>query len=687
MPLPRIGLVAAALVLLATAASAQDVDLRWGRISDAEVALDSIAGDPDASAIILADTAFDELTPQRNGIRLERRRHRRVKVLTEAGYEQGEFSLRYSDDDRVRDVRAQTFVPRPGGGMDRVELDRKSIFREEVRDGVDEVRFTMPALAPGAIFEVEYTYETDDFVTLPPWYFQADQPTLVSEYRASIPGFLSYVTLRQGPIQDHPIGRGVRLDTPTSEVRYTARNLPALRDEPYTTTEQDYTTRIELQLSRIVMPGSLPEDVLTSWTEVAKTLRTHEAFGQRLRSSRLRRAQVEGVTGTREEKARAIYDAIRSGYVSNGRGGIFAERDLNDVVETRSGTAPELTLLLASLLREADVPAELALLSTRANGRPVEVYPLVNQFDWVVVQATMEDGSRVLLDPTDRNRPYGVLPVHALNGRAWLALEDAPQWFDVPATAGTSTTSFVEATLAPQGQLVGTLQLRLEGYDAERVRDEMVSAQADAPARAAAEAQTLAEAADADDGVEVLSVEVQNLDDVAAPLSLTATFLASGGEAIGDELYLTPFVMMQMDENPFERPTRSFPVDFAFPFTRTYVAYITLPEGYEATELPEPMRMTTPSRSVSYIRMMASEPGRLMVRAVLSVGQSQVSAQEYPALRRLYQEIVAAEAEAVVLVRTGEPGPPPTAPPAAEAETATDDAIDGTTEGGAGGDQ
>lgn len=652
-----LALSAGALAPLAPAASAQE--LRWGRLSDAEVAIDSVAGDPDASAVVLADVAVDELTPQRRGIRLERRRHRRVKVLTEAGYSQGEFSLRHSDDDRVRDVRAQTFVPRPDGTMERVELDRKSVFREEVRDGVEEVRFTMPALAPGAIFEIQYTYETDNFVTLPPWYFQSDQPTLVSEYRASIPGFLSYVTIRQGPIQDYPIGRGVRYETPTSEVRWTARDLPALRDEPYTTTEEDYTTRIELQLSRISPPGGIPENVLTSWEEVAETLQSHESFGRRLRSSKRRRAQVEGVTGTREERARAVYDVVRSGYVANGRGGIFAERDLDDVVETRSGTAPELTLLLASLLREADVPAELALLSTRANGRPVELYPLVNQFDWVVVRAEMEDGRHVLLDPTDRHRPYGVLPVQALNGRAWLAHEDAPQWFDVPATAGTSTTSFVEATLAPGGQLAGTLQLRLEGYDAERARDEMVSAQADAPARAAAEAEAIAQAADADDGVEVLSVEVENLDDVGAPLSLTSSFLAPAGEAIGDELYLTPFVMMQLDENPFERPTRTFPVDFAFPFTRTYVASIALPEGYEPDGVPEPIRMTTPSRAVSYTRVVGAEPGRLLVRAVLSVDRSQVSAAEYPALRRLYDEIVAAEAEAVVLVRTGEPGPPP----------------------------
>ena len=46
-----------------------------------------------------------------------------------------------------------------------------------------------------------------------------------------------------------------------------------------------------------------------------------------------------------------------------------------------------------------------------------------------------------------------------------------------------------------------------------------------------------------------------------------------------------------------------------------------------------------------------------MVRAVLTVGRSQVSANEYPALRDLYDKIVAAEAEAIVLVPTEAPAP------------------------------
>ena len=662
----------ATLVALTPDATAQDPPIRWGRISDAEIAMNEVPDDPDAAAIVLGDVGFDDIEILSRGFRYTRRHHRRVKVLTEAGYAEGEFSFRYADDGaRVSRIRAQTFVPQPNGEMRRVEVGRRDIFRERVRDGVEEVRFTMPALAPGAIFEYEYTYESSSaFVPPPAWYFQDDQPTVVSEYRAIIPGNMEYVMLRQGDgIVSHDPTRIPRQSGPATEMRWSARNVPALRQEPYTTTYEDYTTRVELQLSRLVFDG-IGQNVLTSWNEVGETLRTSEMLGRRLETSRLRRAQVADLTGTRDEKLRAIYDMVRRDYVSTNQGGIFAERDLNDVIETKSGSAPELTLLLAALLREADVPAEVALVSTRSNGRPVEVYPIVNQFNRSFVVATLENGTSVYLDPTDRHRPFGVLPVQSLNGRAWIATAATPRWVDVRPTPGTATTSFVEGTLSETGALAGTLQLRLEGYDAERARVRMTSSAADAPARASADAETVADATDADEGVAIETVSIEGLDDADQPLLVEATFEASAGEAIAGDLYLTPFVLMQLDENPFERPSRAFPVDFAYPFERTYVASITLPEGYTPDELPAPMRVTMPSRAVSYMRVVANEQGRLLVRAVLKVDQAQIQPAEYPALRQLYDEIVAAEAEAIILVRSA-------TPPAAEAPT---DTPDGTTE-------
>ena len=634
--------------LFALTASAQTPEIRWGRLNDAERQIESWPGDPDAAAVVIGDIGFGEMRLESRGPRYQLRRHRRVKVLSEGGYEQGEVRVVYSGDDRVRRVKGLTFVP-DGDDYRRVELDGGDIFDEEVRPGLRELRFSMPALAPGAVFEYEYTFETDNFFSIG-WTFQSEEPTLLSEFRYEVPVLFDYVVLSQGngfEQQETQVqgGRGVDV----AKLRWVARDLPALRDEPYTTTEADHVQRLELQLSEFRPEGRFqPERILTSWPEVAQALRDHPSFGRRMERNPRVREVARSVTGTDQEKAQALYDVVRRDYVWDGRWGIFAERDLDDVVETKTGTMAELTFLLLEMYEEAGIPATPVLLSSRSNGRAVQSYPIVSQFDTILALVQVPGQPARMVSPTSPHRAYGDLPVGALNTNAWLLDYDRPRWIEFDAPAGTATTTAIQGTLGADGSLAGTLQLRLTGYDAFDARVQLAAAEA-----GSASDEAVAEAADTD--VEIEVGEVTGVDDPAEPLGVEATFTAPAVEVVDGEMYLTPFVAMQMEENPFERETRLFPVDFAYPSTRTYVASFELPEGWEAVDLPEPVRLVIPSRKVSYQRFVAAEGGRLNVRSVLTIARSQVDAAEYPALRDLYDEVVATEAEAIVIAQLAGP--------------------------------
>ena len=664
------------LLLVPLAAAAQEAPIRWGRITDAEVALDSVAGDPDASAVVLGDVGFAEvrLSSSQEDFEFRVRRHQRVKVFKEAGYKLGEYAIRFSESSDVRGIKGQTFVPEPGGGMRRVELEGRSIVEDEVSDGVREVRFSMPALAPGAIFEVEYTLDSENILVPPVWYFQSSEPTLVSEYRFEIPEFFGYVHYTQGVVET-AAPKGVRArNWEAAEHRWTARDVPALREEPYMTTPEDYVAKIETQLSQTSFPGQPVRPVLSSWAKVAEELTDHGEFGRRLRRNRRVEALAGTASGTDADKARALYDLVRTGYVWNEEGGIFADRDLDAVVEARGGSAAELNLLLLALLREADVKATPVLVSTRQNGRPLQQYPILSQFDHVLVLVEPEGGELALLDATDPHQPYGRLPADALSGQGWLADPARPEWFSFDPPSDTATLTMVRGALHDDGRVDGTLTLRLNGYDARNLRARLAREAADAPAAAAAEAaeEAAAEAADAADAVDIETVLVKNLDDVYAPVDVESTFSTAAGDVVGDEIYLTPFVVMRLDENPFERPSRAFAVDFPYPFTRTYVAEIALPEGAEVADLPAPVSMTIPSGAVSYQRMIGTIPGAVQLRAVLRVAQAQVRPEEYGALRQLYDEIVATESEALVVARAAAPAAPAEADAAEEPATSGD---------------
>src|SRR5690606_26592922 len=144
--------------------------------------------------------------------------------------------------------------------------------------------------------------------------------------------------------------------------------------------------------------------------------------------------------------------------------------------------------------------------------------------------------------------------------------------------------------------------------------------------------------------------EVRGVEDPRETIAVTADLAAQAAARTGDELYLTPFLLMGIDENPFTLEDRTFPVDYGYTFKRTYTANIALPEGYVPEELPEPVRLALPQRAATYCRGCSFENGTLPVRAELEINRAVFGPNIYQALRRLYNQIVGAETEALVLV-------------------------------------
>lgn len=673
--LPRLALVAVfALGVAARPAAAQCDALRWGRVPAEHLALASFPGDPDASAVVLGDCGHAEVRLSGYEPTVYEQRHARVKVLTAGGYGLGTVVLRVHQDDRVRNVRGQTFVPTAGGEPRRVEMRADAVFENRLGDDGKEVRFTLPALEPGAVFEFSYEVVTDNFVTVGPWAFQSDEPTLYSHYKASLPSRFGYMFITQGlaGVETDQRTRSGHDETYT-DIEWTARNVPALRPEPHVTTLADYEMRVELQLSEYIGADRDTHRFLSSWEEVARTLLDNDRFGRQL-SGRPRdlRRQAETVTAGVEgdaAKARALYDFVRTSMTWNGRsGGVFLSDRIERVLAARSGDAADVNLTLLALLRAADIAADPVLLSTRPNGRVLDQYPLLSQFDRVVVLVRL-DGAMALLDATDPGRPYGVLPVEALTGIGWLVQPD-PQWIDFQPSVTTGTTSHVSGTLAPDGTLDGALTLRLTGYDAIAARRRL--READANPDAASEAA--AEAAGADDGIDLTVGTVTGVEAAGDAISVQGTLSAHAADRVGETLFLNPFVLMGLDENPFKLQTRTFPVDYAYPFTRLYAAEITLPAGAVVDDLPPVVQVAAPQGGGTYSRSVEQIGDRVLVQARLQIRQTVFNANAYAGLRAFYDAIVAAETEVLAVTLAGTASAPPPPGEAATDEAATDEA-------------
>ena len=391
-----------------------DPPLKWGEIPMEQLKMVSYRGDSNATALVLCDYGNAHFNDQ---LELVFEHHVRVKILTKAGFNWGTKIIHYYSKDhtqRVRDIQGMTVSLDSSRRVLRQELKSESIFEENGTNGWENVRFTLPGLTPGCVVEYRYTIYSSSPFYIPDWSFQTTEPVLWSEYRLKTPQIFGYSGIYQGyqkfviqenSTNDETFMRGGRVDIiPVTSSRWAVKNAPAIREEPYMTTASDYTTRVIFQLSSVTWPGERTRMILNTWDKVAEQLMDSKYFGKKLDAGGDVEDQSEALTsGIADSLQRlvTIYDFVRNTIVWNERRGWYSEVDLDDILESKTGSSADINMLLIAMLREAGIKADPVLLSTRDNGKIQKLYPLLDQFNYVICRA-IGNGKPYLLDATDR---------------------------------------------------------------------------------------------------------------------------------------------------------------------------------------------------------------------------------------------------------------------------------------------
>jgi transglutaminase-like putative cysteine protease len=628
----------------------------WGEVSTEVLRVRDYPADSNASAVILADYGNGRFTP--NG-EFELQRHTRVKILDKGGYKSGTVTVPYYAEDgtqSVDDVEGMTYTL-DEGEVQRHELASDDVFEEDLDGGFEQVRFTLPSLEPGAVIEYQYELDSESLIQIPEWSFQRARPTLYSHYEVRVPTFLEYATLTRGTqrydsvhTEQKQLGR--RTDV---EKHWVMKDVPALREEPYMTTPEDYRSRIQLRAKLLRNPntGEVLNRFMTSWPDLATTLLESESFGKGLGEGGGglfggEGAVAKGVNRLTEgassdsAKMRALYGYVQSSIEWNGRMSRVRDKDFDEILESKTGNSAEVNLLLISLLQNAGIEAHPVLLSTRDHGRTVPGYPIVRQFNTVIAAVQLPNREeRVLLDATEPLCPVSMLPRRDLKPQAWLVRKENPIWIGIPSPSARRQI-YIQGALNPDGTLKATLTVEDHGHRALRMRKVLQ----DRDPSEVLKDRVLENLT----GVSLSEVSVENQEAIGEPVKLTATLKSSGyAQAAGPMMYANPRVAAPIQENPFKREERTFPVDFAYPRRTTYTLSLDLPEGYEVKELPESRRVRLPEEEGTFTRRTGAKSGRLMVRSAKNIRTPRIPPERYEALRTFFTEVVSAQSEQLVL--------------------------------------
>lgn len=650
-----IGLVV--IVLFPRLLSAQDKPLKWGEVPRADLEMTAFPADSNAAAVILCD--YGQVTFIGSDLGMVFERHRRIKILSAAGYQWGGLAVQYYAKEkyqRISGVEGQTITLDAKGAVKKQKLEKTAIFDEDVDGTWRRLRFTLPSLSPGAVVEYRYTINSKSARFLHDWEFQTSEPTRWSEFRAEIPQILQYVMIRPSGLSFaveetmiNPIP-GAQLSLPYNlkvvSSRWAMRDVPALREEPYMTTPDDYRARLRFQLASFNWPGEMPVKVMNSWEKLAEDLMSSESFGGQLERHGVLRKQAEAVTAglnDPEQKMRAIYDYVRTTMNWNGEYGIYVDVDLDKALQARKAGGPEIALMLTSMLRSAGLDAHPVLISTRENGKLTDIYSILTQFNHVLSYVKI-GANQYLLDATDPLCPHTLLPEHALNRIGWLVAKKNPSWVAITNPGLFSNQTSVVANLDADGSLTGSFESSDAGYSGLIDRHTLRDKKEDEYVRDGW-LKGLA-------GAQLDSFKISDKDSTHKPLLTRVHFRSKDHvQVAGDNMYLNPIFFGRRERNPFTLPERNFPVDFVYGRKLSYVLTLTLPEGFVVQEMPKNVSLSLPKEAGQYRRLTQVDGNRLQFTSQFVIRKPHFEPSEYHALRDFYDRVVAAHAEPVVLKR------------------------------------
>ena len=636
----------------------QDPPIKWGEIPRVDLEMKSYPKDTNATAVILCDYGESNIDDDFNVVF---DRILRVKILKSNGYSWGTHSVvLYTEDhmEKILGIEGVTYNLDNNGKVVETKLDDDDIFEEEIDDEHTRYKFTLPNLKPGCVIEIKYKIISKNLYFIQSWTFQHDEPVEWSEYRIFFPpnivydgiygGFEPWYAKQSLSVDKHYTGYASTIlgdMVKCHEFRYVVKDAPAIRKEPYITTTDDYVNKVEIQLAAYVFPMRREENVLGTWEKVVSELIDDDNLGEKIDVT----GDVEDLAAkitknmtTSEEKLNTIYKWVTESIVWDGNNRFTADNDVDDVLELKKGNNAEITFLLLSLLKSVGIEGYPVILSTRSNGKIQELYPIVNQFNYCIAKVVIGDKS-YLIDATNPLRPMDLLPSKILGVRG-LAIKEGEgpvEWVGITSDKHNDNKTLINVKINKYGSLTGIVDDAYGEYKSLSVREDLNTEK---------DIDLVKELFDSESkGVSVDSVAILNKDSLDAPLRIESHISSSTyAQKSGDLIYINPFMVHRLKENPFKTKVRKFPVDYAYPNSMVVVMNIELPEGYELKE-PLSRKGYYLQNDIAYTRQMVVDNNRIQIVSKMDIKTSKISPDYYEKLKNIYTQIVSAQSEQLVI--------------------------------------
>lgn len=618
--------------------------IKFGEISKEMLMQKSNNMDSSAGAVIIFDrgiTSFDF----KFEVMLER--HVRIKIYNNTEFDKADIKIPFAENDRIEKFKAAAYNLVDGNIVES-SIKRSDTYNESVREGVDQMRFSIPNVKEGTIIEYTYRVNYGGWRSLNAWYFQTDIPTLSSVYTVKIPEYFTYKQVMSGYVSlndvshDQETGRLPGGDPYINYVTtYKAANVPAFKDEPYIDSNENYISKIRYELSLINIPGEVYEKKMAdNYMSLSRSIAKYsDYYGKSLVKNKFMKTilipVVEGLDNDLD-KVKAIYKYVRDTFKVDYD--VEAET-IRRLHELKKGYPSDINRVLAVMLREAGYKADIVRLSTRSNGALNKIYAMQSGFNYTVILVTL-DNEEYLLDASVKKLPFNVLPEKCLNGKGLVVSETNPKWVELKSTGSFGKMVFANLEIQSTGVISGTIDMSRTGYagiDFIEENEEQFNEYAEN-----------FEKNKSSWTVEEHDVKIKEGSETDITEKIEVS-IEGAIQDIGAIMYLDPLVFGKVSENPFKADERQFPINFGTPVTDVLTYKIKIPEGYSVEEIPERMAIGLPNNAGRFIYNVQALGEYISINSQLKITNTIFPAEQYPYLKAFYAQVSSKHAEQIVL--------------------------------------
>lgn len=624
---------------------------KYGAVTYSDLFMKEYTPDSSAAALVLnefGDTYIQNTEPHY----LQMEYHVRIKILKPQGLEYGSYEIPMrigeTKTELVSFLQASTFNVE-NNKIKESKLESKNIFTEKTNKNWSIRKFALPDVRVGSIIEIRYMLESPFYFNWRPWEFQSAIPKLNSEFRAKIPANYNYNIVLRGQLpltkstaelvkECFSIGSGY---ADCSLMVYTMANVPAFKEEEYMTSKDNFLSALNFELIEVARFDGTKTKYTEEWKDVDRRLATDENFGDQVKQARKiweDKTQLIAQNAEPLVSAKIIFEEIKKYYLWNDTYGSFTEYGAKKAYQQKKGNVADINLSLVGALQAAGLQADPVMVSTRKNGIPIMLHPVITGFNYAIARVVI-GGNQYWLDATDPLHPFGFVPERCLNGKVRV-MSKVSEWVDLKPKDKNKKVTHLVLKPDANGIITGKLKISHFGYDAFDQRKKLHSFSSLEEYKKNQSKQW--------SNFEVTHFSFQATDSLEKPF-VEEYGLTFSEPMNADVLYFSPFLTGSWEKNPFRSNERSYPVDFGAPLDEVTILEFEYPPSYEVDEMPKSAALALPQNGGRYLFNMSNIGNKIHMTNNFTLNKSVYSSDEYHSLRELFARVVQNQQAQIVL--------------------------------------